>query len=276
MSGGTPTPVNGPGTGLDIQRPNVARMYDYYMRGKDNFAADREAADKVLTVAPDVPHAARENHRFLTRAIQFLTGEAGIGQFIDIGPGQPAQANLHHIVHRFDRTARVAYIDNDPAAVPHRRALLAGHQPAVTTTDGDLRDPGTILTHPDLRRLIHLDEPVALCMTRVLHFIPDSQEPHECVARLLDGLAPGSYLVLSHVTGDGRDDGIVKQITATYDEATAPLVMRGRDEVRRFFGECALVPPGVVYLTQWYRHLTAEPVLGDGGTRWAYAGVGIK
>jgi S-adenosyl methyltransferase len=276
-------PVNGnplsrgdPANGPDSQRPNVARMFDYFLGGKDSLAADRNAAKNVLAAAPDVPLAARENRQFLIRAIQFLAAEARIEQFIDIGPGLPTRTNVHHIVHRFDRAARVCYVDNDPAVLSHGRALLEGQRPEVTMIEGDLREPEKMLADPELAQIIDLGKPVGLCLTLVLHFIADSERPHEIVARLLGRLAPGSYLVLSHVTGDGKDDQVVKRITGAYDQAGAPLVMRSHDEVRRFFGDCALVPPGVVYLSQWYRHVAATPVLGDGGTRWAYAGVGRK
>jgi hypothetical protein len=251
-------------------------MFDYYLGGKDNLAVDRAAAHKVLVAAPQIPRAARENRDFLTRAIQFLTVEKGIEQFIDVGPGLPTKNNAHHIAHRYDKFARVVYVDHDPIVLAHGRALLARKHPLVTMIDGDLREPDKILADPDLCRLIDLSQPVALCLTLVLHFIPDRDGPHGIVARLLDQLAPNSYLVISHVTGDDKDPGTIKAVTDTYNQATAPLVMRSRAEVRRFFGECAMVPPGVVFLTQWYRYLVAEPVLGDGGTRRAYAGVGLK
>jgi hypothetical protein len=261
---------------LDTRTPNVARMFDYYLGGKDNLAIDRAAAEKVLAVAPQVPRAARENRDFLTRAIQFLTEERHVEQFIDIGPGLPTGNNVHHIAHRYDKFARVVYIDHDPVVLAHGRALLPRKHPLVTMVDGDLREPDKILADPDLHKLIDLDQPVALCLTLVLHFIPDRDGPHEIVARLLERLAPNSCVVISHVTGDDKDDGTIAAVTETYEQATAPLVMRSHGEVRRFFGDCVMVPPGVVFLTQWYRYLVAEPVLGDGGTRWAYAGVGLK
>ncbi len=249
------------GNVLDMRTPNVARMFDYYLGGKDNLAVDRVAAIKVLTAAPQVPRAARENSDFVTRVIQFLTEEKHVEQFIDIGPGLPTNHNVHDIAHRYHKYARVAYVDHDPVVLAHGRALLARKHPLVTMIDGDLREPDKILADPELERLIDLGQPVALCLTLVLHFIPDRDGPHEIVARLLDRLAPNSYLVISHVTGDDKNPDIITAVTDTYNQATAPLVMRSRAEVRRFFGECAMVPPGVVYLTQWYRYLVAEPVL---------------
>ncbi|MGE5288469.1 MAG: SAM-dependent methyltransferase [Micromonosporaceae bacterium] len=258
------------------RRPNVARMFDCYLGGKDNFAADRNAAQQVLAVAPDVPRAAKEHRAFLTRAIQFLATETGIGQFIDIGPGLPTGHNVHDLAHRYDKTARVCYVDNDPGVLIHGHALLAGTHPGVTMIEGDLREPEKILANRELRHLIDLSQPVALCLTLVLQFVPDSDGPHDLIARLLEPLARGSYLIVSHVTRDAKDPEAVTQVTQAYEKASAPLVMRSRDEIKRFFGECALVPPEVVYLTQWYRCVTPTPVLGDGGTRWAYAGVGMK
>jgi S-adenosyl methyltransferase len=276
MNGGCWADGDGAGNVVDTRTPNVARMFDYYLGGKDNLAVDRAAAQKVLAAAPQVPRAARENRDFLTRAIQFLTEEKHIGQFIDIGPGLPTKNNVHHIAHRYDKFARVAYVDHDPVVLAHGRALLARKNPLVTVIDGDLREPGKILADPELCGLIDLGQPVGLCLTLVLHFLPDCDGPHELVARLLDQLAPGSYLVISHVTGDDKNSNIVKTVTEAYDHATAPLVIRSRNEIRRFFGDCVLIPPGVVYLTQWYHSAIAEHVLGDGGTRWAYAGVGLK
>ncbi len=139
--------------------------------------------------------------------------------------------------------------------------------------EGDLREPEQILADPQLGKLIDLREPAGLCLTLVLHFLPDAERPGDLVARLLGGLAPGSYLILSHVTSDGREQQVHDQITGAYDHATAPMVMRSRDDITRLFGRCVLVPPGVVYLTQWHPHVDALS-LGDGGTRWAYAGVG--
>ncbi len=278
MSGDRPVPSASSYSAddLDPRRPNVARMFDYYLRGKDNFAADRRAAEEVLAAAPDVPLAARENRQFLTRAIHYLTEEAGIQQFIDIGPGLPTQTNVHHIAQRFSKRAHIAYVDYDPAVVSHGRALLAGDRTTVTMTEGDLREPEKVLADAELRRIIDLDQPVALCLTLVLHFIPDFEQPHDIVTRLLDVLAPRSGVIISHVTGDSRDREVVEQVTRTYDGASAPLVMRSREDVQRLFGECALVPPGVVYLAQWRQHTAATPIPGDGSTRWAYGGVGIK
>jgi len=263
---------------LSISAPNVARMYDFYLRGKDNFQADREAALKVLAAAPEVPRAALENREFLKRALRFLIEEAGIRQFIDIGPGLPTQSNVHHIAQQLSPDCRVVYIDNDPVVVAHGRAHLANNNPNVIMIDGDLREPDHLLADPALNQLIDTNKPVGLLLTLVLHFIPDEQDPSGVVAAYRDWLLPGSYLVISHVTSDGRDREVLSQVTDTYRQATAPLVMRSRTEVTKFFTGFDLASPGVVYLTQW-RPILLEASFshpGNGGTRWAYAGMGRK
>jgi hypothetical protein len=257
---------------MDFTTPNVARMYDYYLGGKDNFAGDREAARRVLNAAPDVPLAALENREFVKRATQFLVTEAGIDQFIDIGPGLPTQDNVHALVRRHDANIPVVYVDNDPVVLSHGRALLGG-QDGVAFIDGDVRKPQAILAHRELQDLIDLARPVAVCMSLVLHFIADEEDPYAMVARLRDSIRPGSYLVLTHVTGDERNIDTMSEIRSTYDEATAPLVPRSKDEFARFFEGFELVGPGVAFLSQW--RPTGE-YYAKGGTRWAYAGVGRK
>lgn len=258
--------------GVDTTVPNVARMWDYYLGGSENTEADREAARLVLGAAPDVPLAALENREFLKHAIRFLVAEAGISQFIDIGPGLPTRGNVHQLASHHDKHARVVYVDNDPVVLARGRAHIADI-PDVTLMDGDLRDPDGILGHPELGRLIDFSRPAALCLTLLLHFIRDEEDPYGSVARLCDALCPGSYLVISHVTGEDRDEAALGQIAGVYDQATAPLVMRTKEEVARFFSGFELIEPGIVFLSQW-RPVTEY--YAGGGTRWAYAGVGRK
>jgi S-adenosyl methyltransferase len=257
---------------VNFSTPNVARMYDYYLGGKDNYAADREAARRVLRVAPDVPLAALENREFLKRVMRLLMLEQGIGQFIDIGPGLPTQGNVHQLARQHDPDARVVYVDNDAVVLAHSGSLLDGVA-GVTIIDGDLRDPERIFSHSGLLALIDPCQPAALFMTLVLHFIPASSNPHAIVAKFRDALPPGSFLILSHVTGDGRAADTLTAIDETYDSANAPLVMRPHAEIMRFFDGFDLVDPGVVFLSQW--RPTGE-YYAQGGTRWAYAGVGKK
>jgi S-adenosyl methyltransferase len=257
---------------VDLTVPNVARMWDYYLGGSNNFDADREAARLVLGAAPDVPLAALENREFLKHAVRFLVEDAGISQFIDIGPGLPTQGNIHQLAQKHDPSSRVVYVDNDPAVLAQGHPHVA-HIPGVSLIEGDLRYPDEILNDQDLRNLIDLAEPVALCMTLVLHFVPDQDDPFAIVARLRDALCPGSYLVISHVTRENRDHNTLRQITETYDQATLPLVMRTRDEIGRFFEGFTLIEPGLVFLSQWR---PSTEYYAGGGTRWAYAGVGRK
>jgi len=161
---------------VDVTRPSVARMYDYYLGGKDNYAADREAARLVLGAAPDVPLAALENREFLKRAIRYLAAEHGISQFVDIGPGLPTQGNVHQLTRQHNPGAKVAYADNDPGVLTHARELLGG-VPDVTIIPGDLREPDRILADPTLATLIDFSHPVALFMTLVLHFVPPTMIP---------------------------------------------------------------------------------------------------
>ena len=258
--------------GVDIAVPNVARMWDYYLGGSENTDADREAARLVLGVAPDVPLAALENREFLKHAVRFLVVEAGISQFIDIGPGLPTRGNLHQLARQHDKHARVAYVDNDPVVLACGCVHIAGNT-GVTLIDGDLRDPEGILEHPGLRGLIDFSHPVALSLTLLLHFVRDEEDPYGSVANLCNALCPGSYLVISHVTGGKRDDGALGQIAEVYNQATAPLVMRTEEEIARFFSGFEVVEPGIVFLSQW-RPVTEY--YAGGGTRWAYAGVGRK
>lgn len=258
--------------GVDMTVANVARMWDYYLGGSENSEADREAARLVLGAAPDVPLAALENREFLKHAVRFLVTGAHISQFIDIGPGLPTRGNIHQLVRQSDQHAPVAYFDNDPVVLARGCAHL-NNVPGVTLIAGDLRDPDGILGKPELREIIDFSRPAALCMTLVLHFIRDQDDPYGCVAKLCNALCPGSYLVISHVTGEQRDQAMPGQIADIYDQATAPLVMRTREAIGRFFSGFELVEPGLVFLSQW-RPVTEY--YAGGGTRWAYAGIGRK
>jgi len=257
---------------VDFGATNAARIFDYYLGGKDNYAADREAARRILAAAPDVPLAALENRQFLKRVIPFLIEEQGISQFVDIGSGLPTQGNVHQLVPQHDPDARIAYVDNDAVVVEHGKSLLHG-PPAVTIVCGDLREPERILSHPGLGALVDFSHPVALLMTLVLHLIPPGDSPYEAVATFRDALSPGSFLVLSHATGDGREPEALTEISGRHDTDSARLIMRSRAEIARFFDGFELVDPGIVFLSQW------APIRGyflRGGTRWGYCGVGKK
>ena len=229
--------------GVDVTTANVARMYDYYLGGKDNFAADRQAADKILAVFPDTPVAARANRDFMRRAVRHLSG-AGITQFLDIGSGLPTQGNVHEVAP----SARVTYVDYDPMVLSHAQALLGG-APDVSVIQADLRRPEEVLGHPDIN--LDLSQPVALLLVAVLHFVPDQTGPYDIVARFRDALAPGSHVVISHLTTEGVPEEFVRAGREAYQQATAPIVPRSRADIRRFFDGLELIDPGLTRIAEW-------------------------
>lgn len=238
--------------GIDVTTPNIARMYDYFLGGKDNFAADREAADQITAMVPMVPAIARGNRAFLRRAVRFLTAERGIRQFIDIGAGLPTQANVHELAREVTADARVIYVDNDPVVCNHGRALLADD--ATQIIEADLRHPGEIIDHRLTRALIDFHQPFALLATAVLHFIPDDDDPHGIIAGFREAMADGSYLVITHGTfGSDRDraDPRARVSTDVYSRASAQLRLRSVETVRRMFDGFELVEPGLVRISQW-------------------------
>jgi SAM-dependent methyltransferase len=236
--------------GIQTQIPNVARMYDYYLDGKDNFPADREAAEKALAVVPEIRHSVRSNRAFLGRAVGFLA-ERGIGQFLDIGAGLPTQNNVHQVAPG----ARVVYVDNDPTVLVHGRAIL-GKNENVTIVEGDVRRPREILDHPDVRAAIDFERPVAILLLAIMHFIPDGDGPERIIAELRSAMAPGSYLAMSHVVIDARPEA-AEGVTQVYKGASSPFVPRTGKEVLRLFDGFDPVDPGVVNLPEW------RPAPGD-------------
>ena len=258
---------------VGVTRPNVARIWDYYLDGKDNFAVDRAAAHALSDAchrvdAPDGRDVAREDRDFIRRAVAFLA-HAGVDQFIDIGSGLPTQGNVHEIAQAVTPSAKVVYVDNDAVVLTHGRALLAtNHKTAVI--QADLRHPDHLLTHPDLRRLVDPRRPVAVLVVAVLHLLTDAEDPAGIVARLRKLLAPGSYLVLTHVTGDmrpGLADTVAKEFIRL--GVTTPLVPRTADQIRRLFTGFDLVEPGLVQPARWRPTPHTPPETG-----WMYAGVG--
>ncbi len=250
--------------------PNPARMYDYYLDGKNNFPADREAAERALAIAPSTRDMARENRAFLRRAVRFLAAEAGIRQFLDIGAGLPTQGNVHEVAQAVAADARVVYADNDPVVVTHARALLA--DPSTAAIPADLRDPGAILASPEVRALLDSGQPVAILLLAVLHFIQDADDPAGIVARLRDAVPAGSYLAISHATADAPNPRpeVAAQVVGVYRRATASLALRGGAEVARFFEGFDLVDPGLVQVQHW----RPEAVSTAPGGIWG--GVGRK
>jgi hypothetical protein len=233
---------------IDIERPSAARMYDYYLGGNHNFAADREAARQVFAVIPDVAVGAQANRAFLRRAVRFLV-DSGVRQFLDIGSGIPTLGNVHEIAQQANPDARVVYVDIDPVAVAHSRQLLADNDLA-TAIQEDARHPDRILSHPEVRALIDVSEPVAIMMVAMLHFVSDAEDPQGMLRTLREAVPSGSYLVLSHGTSDSRPrDGAAGQ--QVYQRTGSPLTLRTRAELTALFEGFPLVPPGVVWVPQW-------------------------
>jgi S-adenosyl methyltransferase len=238
-----------PSSRLDTTVAHPARRYDYWLGGKDNFAADRESGDAIAAVFPAIRTAVRENRAFLRRAVTFLTKQAGIRQFLDIGTGLPTANNTHEVAQAIAPESRIVYVDNDPLVLVHARALLTSSpQGATAYLDSDLRDTNRILSDPEVRRTLDFTQPIAVMLVAVLHFIPDQSDPHAIVARLVDAMPSGSYLVMSHATGDFW----TPQLRAGLASGRfGELWARTRDEFARFFDGLELVAPGIVSIAQW-------------------------
>jgi hypothetical protein len=242
--------------GFDPSVPSPARMYDYYLGGKDNFPADREAAERALSVVPFGREVARANRQFLVRAVTFMA-RGGISQFIDLGTGLPTRPNVHEVARSVNPDARVLYVDNDPMVCSHARALLATND-GVAATRGDIRRPQAILDDPVTRTLIDFTRPVGVLFVAVLHFLTEDVQPLEQVAAFRWRMASGSMLTVSHITSDGTPPKVQAAIQDVYAEASAPAVFRTRQEIESFFGGLDLVKPGLVEVGAW-RSLRRSP-----------------
>jgi hypothetical protein len=228
-------------------------MYDYYLGGKNHFAADRAVADKALAAWPSGRTGLRENRAFLGRTVRFLAAEAGIRQFLDIGSGLPATRNVHEVAQAVAPSSRVMYVDSDSMVLAHARALLASAPEGRTAyIQADLRSPADILASPVVRSVLDFNEPIALMLVAVLHFLSDEDKPDEVIGTLLDALPPGSYLAASHMTQEHEPGvGIGHQV---YREAGLTMIPRDADQFARLtFADLEMVPPGVVLVSQWRR-----------------------
>jgi hypothetical protein len=260
--------------GIDITVPSVSRVYDYFLGGSHNFEVDREAARYAIKAIPGIPKIGQANRAMMRRAVRFAVGR-GITQFLDIGSGIPTFGNVHEVVHALNPAANVVYVDNDPVAVEHSKAVLEGNEHA-TIAAADLRDPRSILEHPETRRMLDLDRPVALLLVAVLHFLSDDDDAHGVVATLRDELAPGSLLVVTHGTPfNGPLNEEQRKVMEVYRRTSTPLIIRTLPEVERFFTGFELVEPGVVPMTYWRPDTPPgddeEPAVLAG-----LAGVGLK
>ncbi|MGH3252925.1 MAG: SAM-dependent methyltransferase [Trebonia sp.] len=236
---------------IDTKRPNVTRMYDYWLGGKDNFEADRVAAEEVLTLLPGQRRSAWENRRFLRRTVRFLAGEAGIDQFLDIGVGLPTQGAVHEVAHEVNPRARVAYVDYDPVVVSHGNVLLAAPDLSVVVRE-DIRRPRELLANPVIREHLDFGRPVALTLLAILHFVPDGDDPDAVMALLRDALAPGSYLVLTHICEELLlDKAAARRAMDIYERASERILPRGTARIRGFLGDFELIEPGLVPKHAW-------------------------
>jgi hypothetical protein len=255
---------------IDTSTPHPARMYDALLGGKDHYGADREAIRQILKVAPEARDSARANRAFLQRAVRFLVGEAGIRQIIDIGTGIPAAGNVHQVAGEIAPQTRVVYADNDPIVHVHANALLTGSG-TTSIVLADLREPEVILDHPKTRALVDFGQPVGLLLVAVLHFITEAESPARILATLRDALPSGSYLVMSHATGDLRPDA-AQSAADVYDGATSSVTLRSKARVEALFDGWELVAPGVVQVPLW-RPDGPKPRPKELEKAWVYGGV---
>jgi len=236
--------------GVNPSIPNVARMYDYYLGGKDNFEADRAAAEEIIRLVPETRAEARTNRQFLQLAVRYLAAEQGISQFLDIGVGLPTQGAVHEVAREVSPGARVVYVDYDPVVVSHANALLTEPDRSVVVR-GDLRDPAVLLADPVIRGHLDFGRPVAVILLAILHFISDDDDPAGIIAAIRDALAPGSYLVISHIVpGRVRDKEVAKDVAdrvyKIYDQASERLRPRTPTEITRLLDGFEVIEPEVM------------------------------
>jgi len=246
--------------GVDITRASIARVYDCYLGGKDNFAVDRQVVQRAIQVTPDGPEAARANRAFLARVVRHMVSE-GIRQFLDLGSGLPTQGNVHEIAQQVDPSVRVAYVDNDPMTLVHGRALLA-NSPHTVVVQADIRHPAEILDNPEVRNLIDFDRPVGLLLVAILHHLNDHEDPGGLAKIYRDALPAGSFLAISHfrLPGDEHREAARKAlvIEKIFNETLGTGRWRQQEEILSYFGELELLEPGLVPLPEW-RPDSSEP-----------------
>src|SRR5262245_55297397 len=234
---------------VPLDRPNVARMWDYWLGGHHNFAIDRQAAEQAIRLYPDLPLVAQVTRAFLGRAVEFMLGQ-GVDQFLDIGAGIPTIGNVHEIAQRINPAACVVYVDIDPVAVAHSRAMLRGVANAAAV-QADARRPEGIVGHPDVRRALDWTRPIGVLAIALFHFVPDDAEVLGSLRVLRGAVQSGSYLALAHATADEMDPVVAEQAEQLYRRATAPFHFRTRDQIAGLFDGLELVEPGAVYVPLW-------------------------
>ncbi|MGW2566432.1 SAM-dependent methyltransferase [Streptomyces sp. NPDC001537] len=259
--------------GTDPDKASVARVYDALLGGEHHFAIDREAVAAITAIEPQARTLARANRAFLGRAVRFLV-ESGVRQFIDLGSGIPTQGNVHEVAQAVSPGARVVYVDNDPVAVAHSTSLLADN-PDADIVDADIRRPADILASPQVRKLIDFEQPVAVLMNAILHFVTAEEDPAGLVAAFRDVLPEGSFLAMSHGTHEDRPDTADAVRKLYKSRATSPVTTRSHDEILELFTGFDLVEPGLVHLPLW--RPDPDDVIPDNPKEyWVYVGVGRK
>ncbi|MGK5531363.1 SAM-dependent methyltransferase [Streptomyces sp. URMC 129] len=256
---------------LRTHQPHSARMYDYLLGGKDHYTVDGEAAEKALASFPMLRTAARENRKFLGRAVRYLVQEAGIRQFIDLGSGLPTAENVHQVAQSVDPDARVVYVDNDPIVLVHGSALLA-RDARTTVIQGDIREPRAILDHPRTRALIDFALPVGVLAVAVLHFVGDDEDPAGIVRTLAGGVPAGSHFILSHATADIAPEAAMG-VQRAYRSQGVPLTLRSRERFTEFFDGLEIVEPGVQVVSDWRATEPEEQRPDHADVSW-YGGIG--
>ena len=257
---------------IDLERPSIARVYDYWLGGAHNFAADRALANQAVGIMPSLKSAIMTNRTARRRNARFLAG-AGVRQFLDLGSGIPTVGNVHEVARQAAPESRVVYVDLDPVAVAHSRALLSG-DPLVTVLQADIRYPAAVLDSPEVRAQLNLDEPVAVLMVALLHFVPDSENPAGIIAGYRDRMVPGSYLALSQLgTEPGEEPEGWQRYRDLYAASVTPLSSRRRTEVEAFFDGYELVAPGVARMPLWHPE-SPDDLEPDADRFPGFAGVG--
>lgn len=249
------------GRRIDVDKPSVARVYDYMLGGNHNYPVDLAFAERILRLAPFVRELARQNRAFLQRAVRVLAAE-GVRQFIDIGSGIPTEPNVHQVAQDVDPACRVAYVDNDIEAIVASEEMLADNDRTVMI-EGDFRQPRTVLDHPALGEFLDFDQPIGFLIVSVLHFVMDEHDPHELMRRYIARLPKGSYVALTHATVDDASAEAKKQfsrVEEAYGETASGGQLRSRDEVLRFLTDSGLtlVEPGMTYAADWHAEATID------------------
>lgn len=266
------TSEQAPAPGVDITVAHSARVYDYWLGGKDNFAADRALGDAMIAAIPSLPEMAKANRAFLARAVRHLVTEAGVRQFLDIGTGVPTAGNVHEVAQAIAPECRVLYVDHDPIVLAHARALMTSTPEGSTEfIMADLREPEAILSAPEFAKTLDFQQPVALMLVAILMYFHDHEGVHYWISALVDALPSGSYVAITHPTAD-FDPAAVEGAVAAATQAGITLVPRSKAEVERFFDGLEVVEPGVVPVMAWH----PDDVVDDPNAAWYWAGIARK